>query len=99
MGLLLANSMNNFKSGLIPLTDKLDDKNYNTWRYQAWLTIQTLELEDHLDPTRHHQKMLFPSLLLRLFPKKLQKVLPRRQQPILNGGNMILHFKPGSPHQ
>ncbi|MED6188051.1 hypothetical protein PIB30_082318 [Stylosanthes scabra] len=52
MALFLTDSTTTLKSGLIPLTDKLDDKNYNTWRFQAWLTIQTLELEDHLDPTK-----------------------------------------------
>ncbi|MED6118464.1 hypothetical protein PIB30_002714 [Stylosanthes scabra] len=52
MALLLTDSTNTYKSGLVPLTDKLDDKNFNTWKFQAWLTIQTLELENHLDPTK-----------------------------------------------
>ncbi|MED6160794.1 hypothetical protein PIB30_054628 [Stylosanthes scabra] len=52
MALFLTDSSSTFKSRLIPLTDKLDEKNYSTWKFQAWLTIQTLELEDHLDPSK-----------------------------------------------
>ncbi|MED6173048.1 hypothetical protein PIB30_055651 [Stylosanthes scabra] len=52
MALLLTDSTTTLKSGLEPLTDKLDDKNFTTWKFQAWLTIQTLELENHLDPTK-----------------------------------------------
>ncbi|MED6171790.1 hypothetical protein PIB30_044144 [Stylosanthes scabra] len=51
MAFLLNNSTQSFKSGLISLSEKLDDKNYSTWRYQEWLTIQTLSLEHHLDPS------------------------------------------------
>ncbi|MED6173102.1 hypothetical protein PIB30_056192 [Stylosanthes scabra] len=32
-------------------------KNYPTWQYQAWLTIQTLSVEDHLDPTKTSSKL------------------------------------------
>ncbi|MED6219688.1 hypothetical protein PIB30_038095 [Stylosanthes scabra] len=52
MAFVLANSNNEFKSALAPMTDKLDDKNYSTWRFQALLTVQTLELDDHLDPSK-----------------------------------------------
>ncbi|MED6208246.1 hypothetical protein PIB30_043294 [Stylosanthes scabra] len=51
MALLLTDSTSTLKSGLVPL-DKLDDKNFSTWKFQAWLTIQTLELENHLDPSK-----------------------------------------------
>ncbi|MED6110803.1 hypothetical protein PIB30_046211 [Stylosanthes scabra] len=52
MALLLSTMNSTLKSGLVPLTEKLDDKNFSTWKYQAWLTIQTLELEHHLDPSK-----------------------------------------------
>ncbi|MED6183822.1 hypothetical protein PIB30_041339 [Stylosanthes scabra] len=35
MAFLLNNTNNGFKSGLVPLSEKLDDKNNNTWRYQT----------------------------------------------------------------
>ncbi|MED6172304.1 hypothetical protein PIB30_048849 [Stylosanthes scabra] len=52
MALLLTDSTKTIKSGLLLLTDKLDDKNFHTWKYQACLTIQTLNLERHLDPSQ-----------------------------------------------
>ncbi|MED6127664.1 hypothetical protein PIB30_090131 [Stylosanthes scabra] len=57
MALLLTDSTKSIKSGLFPLTNKLDDKNFHTWKYQAWLTIQTLNLERHLDPSQTQPKM------------------------------------------
>ncbi|MED6211560.1 hypothetical protein PIB30_074892, partial [Stylosanthes scabra] len=52
MALLLSNSTAGFKSGLVPMSDKLDAKNYITWKFQALLTVQTFELNDHLDPSK-----------------------------------------------
>ncbi|QHO28490.1 uncharacterized protein DS421_7g217150 [Arachis hypogaea] len=39
----------NTKSALVPFAEKLNDANYNTWKHQAWLIIQTLGMKDHLD--------------------------------------------------
>ncbi|MED6180737.1 hypothetical protein PIB30_012886 [Stylosanthes scabra] len=62
MALLLTDSTKSIKSGLLPLTDKLDDKNFHTWKYQAWLTIQTLNLERHLDPSQTPPKTETPAI-------------------------------------
>ncbi|MED6143719.1 hypothetical protein PIB30_117260 [Stylosanthes scabra] len=70
MALLLTDSTKTLKSGLLPLTDKLDDKNFHTWKYQAWLTIQTLSLERHLDPSQTPAKIETPSAAATLDPTK-----------------------------
>ncbi|QHO08307.1 hypothetical protein S245_048991 [Arachis hypogaea] len=36
--------------------EKLNDKNFNTWRPLAWLTVQTLGLEHHLDASKTPQR-------------------------------------------
>ncbi|MED6114082.1 hypothetical protein PIB30_076882, partial [Stylosanthes scabra] len=35
-----------------PLAEKLNEDNYFTWRYLALLTIESLGMEEHLDPTK-----------------------------------------------
>ncbi|MED6203932.1 hypothetical protein PIB30_004062 [Stylosanthes scabra] len=60
MAYILTNSTNGFKSSLIPLDDKLKEKNYSTWKYQAWLTVQTLSLEHHLDLSKTPSKITAP---------------------------------------
>ncbi|KAL4306340.1 hypothetical protein AHAS_Ahas16G0168500 [Arachis hypogaea] len=37
------------KPALIPISIKLYGNNFNTWRHQVWLTIQTIGMKDHLD--------------------------------------------------
>ncbi|MED6123706.1 hypothetical protein PIB30_051786 [Stylosanthes scabra] len=47
MALIGSSHLNN-KNGLIPLSDKLDEDNYSTWKKSILLTIRTLKLEHHL---------------------------------------------------
>ncbi|MED6115422.1 hypothetical protein PIB30_090376, partial [Stylosanthes scabra] len=49
---LIPSSQLKLKHGLIPLLDKLDEDNFSTWRKLVLLTIQTLKLENHLDPLK-----------------------------------------------
>ncbi|MED6133956.1 hypothetical protein PIB30_032980 [Stylosanthes scabra] len=49
---LITSSQLKIKNGLIPLSDKLDEDNFSTWRKSVLLTIKTLELQDHLDLTK-----------------------------------------------
>ncbi|MED6140601.1 hypothetical protein PIB30_094797 [Stylosanthes scabra] len=45
---ILASSHLNLKDGLIPLADKLDEKNFSTWKKSVLLTLHTLKFQDHL---------------------------------------------------
>ncbi|MED6212419.1 hypothetical protein PIB30_083091 [Stylosanthes scabra] len=45
---LFVSAQSNFKNGLIPLADKLDENNFWSWKKSVLLTIRTLKLQDHL---------------------------------------------------
>ncbi|MED6108802.1 hypothetical protein PIB30_027626 [Stylosanthes scabra] len=45
---LLVSAQNNFKNGLVPLADKLDENNFWSWKKSVLLTVRTLKLQDHL---------------------------------------------------
>ncbi|MED6222976.1 hypothetical protein PIB30_069601, partial [Stylosanthes scabra] len=47
MALLGSSHLNN-KNELIPLSDKLDDNNYPTWKKSVLLILRTLKLQNHL---------------------------------------------------
>ncbi|QHN92912.1 uncharacterized protein DS421_17g588110 [Arachis hypogaea] len=42
----------NTKSALVPIAEKLNEANYNTWKHQAWLIVQTLDMKNHLDGSK-----------------------------------------------
>ncbi|MED6175489.1 hypothetical protein PIB30_078830 [Stylosanthes scabra] len=44
---LVASSLLNTKNSLVPLTNKLDDNNFYTWKKSVILTLRTLKLQDH----------------------------------------------------
>ncbi|MED6205531.1 hypothetical protein PIB30_018519 [Stylosanthes scabra] len=46
---LLVSTYSNFKNGLIPLANKLDDKNFSTWKKNILLTLRTLKLPNRLN--------------------------------------------------
>ncbi|QHO08729.1 uncharacterized protein DS421_14g475180 [Arachis hypogaea] len=46
MEISLANFTN--KKAFSPISNKLNENNFSTWRYQALLTIQSISIEDHL---------------------------------------------------
>ncbi|MED6145443.1 hypothetical protein PIB30_025269 [Stylosanthes scabra] len=48
MVLLLSSAASNLNNALIPLSDKLDQDNFSTWRKIVLLAVRTLNLEDHL---------------------------------------------------
>ncbi|KAL4338429.1 hypothetical protein AHAS_Ahas12G0209300 [Arachis hypogaea] len=52
MALILSGSSATNKPELVPLTEKLDDDNFITWKHLAWLTIQILGMEHHLDASK-----------------------------------------------
>ncbi|MED6173203.1 hypothetical protein PIB30_057043 [Stylosanthes scabra] len=44
---LLASTLFNTKNGHVPLTNKLNDDNFHTWKKSVILTLRTLKLQDH----------------------------------------------------
>ncbi|MED6108240.1 hypothetical protein PIB30_021858 [Stylosanthes scabra] len=44
---LIAFTLLNTKNGLVPLTNKLDDDNFYTWKKSVILTLKTLKFQDH----------------------------------------------------
>ncbi|MED6146761.1 hypothetical protein PIB30_037745, partial [Stylosanthes scabra] len=44
---LIASTLLNTKNGLVPLTKRLDDGNFYTWKKSVILTLRTLKLQDH----------------------------------------------------
>ncbi|MED6152483.1 hypothetical protein PIB30_092552, partial [Stylosanthes scabra] len=45
---LLVSTQSSLKNGLVPLTDKLDENNFWSWKKSVLLTLRTLKLQDHL---------------------------------------------------
>ncbi|MED6123649.1 hypothetical protein PIB30_051155 [Stylosanthes scabra] len=39
-------------NALVPLTDKLDENNFSSWRKSILLMIRTLKIDSHLDPSK-----------------------------------------------
>ncbi|MED6115492.1 hypothetical protein PIB30_091108, partial [Stylosanthes scabra] len=52
MALIPSSQSTKIKNGLIPLSNKLDENNFFTWRKSVLPTIRTLKLQGHLDPSQ-----------------------------------------------
>ncbi|MED6150388.1 hypothetical protein PIB30_071787 [Stylosanthes scabra] len=42
------------KNGLVPLSDKLNEDNFSTWKKSVLLTVRTLKLQDHFCADKIH---------------------------------------------